>query len=172
MTSLLAPRLEVYTILICREMRPDIYYEKSSTGPALLSPSASTPTRSQLCASDPVIQAGVSKLAARTSCHLSLHTVIMPLTTPSSDDHIHGYPQLPVHGLVGCCESASCCLVAVVNLELVLGPLRPLPCDGNFSHRLVVDGSQLYFYRFPHGCISESLLASPTRSYCGRLPWG
>ncbi|EKM82440.1 hypothetical protein AGABI1DRAFT_68063 [Agaricus bisporus var. burnettii JB137-S8] len=73
MTALLAPRVEIYTILVCRQIKPDIYYEKSSlAGTALLSSSASTPTRSQLCAADPVVQAGVSKFATMMTTSMGI----------------------------------------------------------------------------------------------------
>jgi hypothetical protein len=62
MTSTLAPRIEVYTILACRLLRPDIYYEESLSDMAM--PYTLAQSRSQLCAADPVVQAAVAKFTA------------------------------------------------------------------------------------------------------------
>ncbi|KAJ3573787.1 hypothetical protein NP233_g2219 [Leucocoprinus birnbaumii] len=70
MSSTLAPKVEVYTILACRILRPDIYYDKSF-GIADL-PFIREPTRTQLCAADPVVQAAVAKFAAAMTTSMGI----------------------------------------------------------------------------------------------------
>ncbi|KAF5358151.1 hypothetical protein D9756_001317 [Leucocoprinus leucothites] len=76
MASTLAPRIEVYTILACRLLRPDIYHDESLSVLDLTSTLA--PTRGQLCAADPVVQAAVAKFAAAMSTSMG---VLSCLTT-------------------------------------------------------------------------------------------
>lgn len=61
MSTTLAPRIEIYTMLVCRVVRPDIYYDQSQSG--LLSSPQPVPNLPQLCAADPVVQAAVAKLS-------------------------------------------------------------------------------------------------------------
>ncbi|KAF9444748.1 MFS general substrate transporter [Macrolepiota fuliginosa MF-IS2] len=62
MSATIAPRIEVYTTLACRVIRPDIYSDVSQPNTAVLSTVAET--RPQRCAADPVVQAAVAKLSA------------------------------------------------------------------------------------------------------------
>ncbi|KAF9265616.1 MFS general substrate transporter [Marasmius fiardii PR-910] len=55
MATTIAPRVEIYTTLICRERRPDIFPEAGF---------ASMDDHSRVCFSDPVVSAAVAKLAA------------------------------------------------------------------------------------------------------------
>ena len=63
MSATIAPRIEVYTTLVCRVIRPDIYHDVQI--PELFRVGRLLgPTRPQQCAADPVVQANVAKLAA------------------------------------------------------------------------------------------------------------
>lgn len=129
MSATIAPRIEIYTILACREMRPDIYYEGMQINSSPLA--TLTPTRSQLCAADPVVQAAVAKLAAGMSFRIMMHIAILvftsSLTSMISKLTIHLCPAMTTSmGILSCLTTGwwgavstrtrSYCLVAVLIL--------------------------------------------------------
>jgi len=104
MSATLTPRIEIYTILACRLLRPGIYHDESMS---LMSTFA--PTRSQLCAADPVVQAAVAKIATGALLlSLSLRIIFdVNLLRCCSNDNNYGCSKLPVCWLVECCKYMS-----------------------------------------------------------------
>jgi len=104
MSATLTPRIEIYTTLACRLLRPDIYHDESMS---LMSTFA--PARSQLCAADPVVQAAVARIATGAlllSSFLRIIFNVNPLHCCSNDSN-YGCSKLPVCWLVECCKYMS-----------------------------------------------------------------
>jgi len=104
MSATLTPRIEIYTILACRLLRPDIYHGESMN---LMFTFA--PTRNQLCAADPVVQAAVAKVATGVLLlSLSLRIIFdVSILRCCSNDSNDGCSRLPDCWLVDCCEYIS-----------------------------------------------------------------
>jgi len=104
MSATLTPRIEIYTILACRLLRPDIYHDESMS---LMSTFAQT--RSQLCAADPVVQTAVAKIATGVLLlSLFLHIIFDDhLLRYCSNDSNYGCSKLPICWLVECCKYMS-----------------------------------------------------------------
>lgn len=89
----LAPRIEIFTALICRVHRSELFYPLAGT----FSPSFSS-TRDR-CASDPVVQAAVAKLMTGKWCfHYENHDLILRLTSYVRE---HGHSRLLNGRVVG-----------------------------------------------------------------------